>query len=297
MINLLKIQEAYEFITHFIGGLIDRADKHHLFLMAGGLAFSLFVCIVPFILIIFAALGNILERPSIAGEIQNFIHRMIPYRAYAVKLEEIVFSRVSEFTIYKNLAGVLGMLGLFFAASGLFSSMRTILNSVFHVVSSQPFFIGKLRDLGLVIMVMVYFLLSTTILPTLDIVGELSDKFAFLQLFKLGFVEDLILAAFSFLVILFFFFTLYYLIPQQKIPKRVILVSAVSAAFLWELAKQVFGLYIAHVVTLKKVYGAYVFLIISASWVYYTSVVFIVGAEIGQLYREWINRKTLYGSH
>ena len=89
---------------------------------------------------------------------------------------------------------------------------------------------------------------------------------------------------------------LYYLIPQQKIPKRVLLVSALSSSLMLEIAKQLFGLYIANVVTLKKVYGAYLFLIITAFWIYYTSIVFIIGAEIGQLYREWINRKTLLGS-
>lgn len=295
MKNLFEFKKINDFIRHFAGGLIDRAGRRHLFLMAGGLAFSLFVCIVPFVLIIFAVLGNILEKPSIANEIHAFIYKMIPYRAYSVKLEEIVFNRVDEFTIYKNLAGILGMFGLFFAASGLFSSMRTILNSVFHVVSSQSFIIGKLRDLGLVLLVMVYFLLSTTILPILEIVGELSDRIVFLQIFKFGYIDDMFLIGLSFFIIFISFFTLYYLIPQQKISKRVILISALSAALMWEVAKQVFGLYIANVLTLKKVYGAYVFVIVSAFWVYYTSLVFIIGAEIGQLYREWINRKALYG--
>ena len=295
MTGLYLLKQIHDFVDHFVVGLVRRADRHHLFLMAGGLAFSLFVCIIPFVLIIFAVLGRILEQPSIAKEIHTFIFKLIPYRAYAVKLEEIVFARVNEFTIYKSLAGTIGLVGLFFAASGLFSSMRTILNSVFNVVSSQSFLIGKLRDLGLVVLVMSYFMLSTTILPTIDVMGEMSDSSKLFSFINVSYFEQLFISIFSFLVIFLAFFTLYYLIPQQKIRKRVILVSALSAALMWEVAKQLFGLYIANVVTLKKVYGAYVFVIISATWVYYTSVVFIVGAEIGQLYREWRNRKKLYG--
>lgn len=291
----LVFKELKDFVHHFFGGLYRRLNKHHVFLLAGGLAFSLFVCIIPFVLIIFAVLGNILERPSIALEIQAFIYRVIPYQDYASKIEEIVFSRVDEFKIYKNLAGTLGLVGLFIAASGLFSSMRTILNNIYHVVTTQHAIIGKLRDMGLVLLVMCYFLLSTTILPTLDIVGEFAEKLDFLRSIKFGFVEDMLLSGISLFIIFIAFFTLYYLIPQQKIPKKVIFVSALIAAIMWELAKQLFGLYIANVVTLKKVYGAYLFLIVAAFWIYYTSIVFIIGAEIGQLYREWRNRKTILG--
>jgi membrane protein len=292
---LFNFKEIKSFFGHFVGGLYNRLDNHHVFLLAGGLAFSLFVCIIPFVLIIFAVLGNILERPSIALEIHSFIYQVIPYQDYAVQIEEFVFNRVNEFKIYKNLAGALGLVGLFIAASGLFSSMRTILNSIYHVVTSQHAVIGKLRDLGLVLLVMSYFLLSTTILPTLDIIGEFDEKLDFLRTMHIGFIQDLFLSGISLFIIFVAFFTLYYLVPQQKIPKKVIFVSALAAALMWETAKQAFGLYIANVATLKRVYGAYLFLIVSAFWIYYTSIVFIIGAEIGQLYREWRNRRTILG--
>ena len=41
-----------------------------------------------------------------------------------------------------------------------------------------------------------------------------------------------------------------------------------------------------HVATFKKIYGAYVAAIVVVFWIYYTAIVFIIGAEIGQLYRE-----------
>jgi len=73
--------------------------------------------------------------------------------------------------------------------------------------------------------------------------------------------------------------------------KKSIFVSALWAAILWEIAKQLFGLYITHAITLKKIYGAYVLMVVVAFWVYYTSIVFIIGAEIGQLYREKVKKR------
>jgi len=288
-----SLKAVKAFLAHYAGGLYRRADEHHIFLLSGGLAFSIFVCIVPFILIIFAILGNVLEQPSIAQEIQTFIDRVIPYEDYAASIEELVFSRVEEFKVYKNVAGLIGLIGLLFAASGLFSSMRTILNKVYNVEITQHMLIGKLRDLGLVMLVLGYFMLSTTILPTFDVVFGFADRFEVLHSLRFSFIEDLAVGGASFFIIFSAFFTMYYLVPQKKMSKRVTLVSALSAAILWEVARQLFGFYITNFVTLKRIYGAYVFLIVVGFWVYYTSIVFIIGAEIGQLFRERMRKRKL----
>lgn len=279
-----------EFLSHYLGGLYRRIDRHHIFLMAGGLAFSLFICIIPLVLIIFAAIGIILEKPSVAGEINIFIDKVIPYQSYAQSIKDIVFARIDEFRVFKSLAGIIGFLGLLIASSSLFSSMRTTLNTVYYIRVKENVFIGKLRDLGLIVIVLTYFLLTTTILPGVEIVSELAEQSEFFGWFRLGFLGDIIVGGISFLIIFLAFFILYFLLPQRKLPKRVVLVSALSSAILWELAKYFFGFYITQVASFKRVYGAYVFLIVSAFWVYYTSIVFILGAEIGQLYREWIKK-------
>jgi membrane protein len=64
------------------------------------------------------------------------------------------------------------------------------------------------------------------------------------------------------------------------------LVSAIAATFFWEIARQLFGYYITNVATLNRIYGTYALLVIVAFWIYYSSILFLVGAEIGQLYRE-----------
>lgn len=291
--KMLKWHTYREWIVHYGGGLYDRIDRHHVFLMASGLAFSLLMCIVPLVLIIFAILGMVLGKPSIIQEIDTLIERLVPYESYASFVKQLVLSRVGEFTIYKNAAGIIGLVGLLFAATSLFSGMRTTLNTVYRVPSSESVLIGKLKDLGLVVLVLLYFLLSTTLLPSLEITKELADRVAALHYFRFDLVENILVATLSFLLIWAAFFVVYFLVPYKRPPKRVVLVSALSAAVLWELAKQLFGFYITHFVTLKLVYGAYVLLIVVAFWIYYTSLVFILGAEIGQLYRERLEKLRL----
>jgi membrane protein len=272
--------------VHYIGGLYKRIDDHHIFLLAGGLAFSLFVCIIPLVLIIFSVVGLILEEPSVVNEINVFIDRVIPYEDYASFVKTAVFSRIDEFRVFKSLAGIIGLFGLFFASSGLFSSMRTVLNMVFRAKSKQSALISKLRDFGLIIIVLVYFLLSTTILPVLSVAAGFAGRWHFLESLRFGLGENILIGLFSFLIILIAFAFIYWAVPQVRLSRKVVFISALSAAILWALAKQFFGLYITNVFTLKKIYGAYALIVVVAFWVYYTAIVFIVGAEIGQLFRE-----------
>ena len=274
-----------KWLAHYVGGLIRHAEEHHIFLMSGGLAFSLFTCIIPLLFVIFAVLGKLFQEPAISGEVSAFIDRAIPYPEYADRLKSLVFSRMDELVDYRNIAGAIGIVGLFFAASGLFSSMRTALNSAFRMTANESLLLGKLRDLILMLFVVVYFIVSTTFLPGLQLTQRLSEKITILN--GLG----LDLPAFSFgllsLVLIFVsFYIVYFFLPRYRPPVKVALVGAIWAAVLWQLAQQAFSLYIVHMVTLKRIYGAYFFLIAVAFWIYYTALVFILGAEIGQLYRE-----------
>jgi len=283
--------------VHFIGGLYRRSSEHHYFLMASGLSFSVFMCIIPLMLCVFSLLGILLAKPSVAAEIETFIDHAIPYQEYASSIKNIVFARVEEFTIYKTMAGWFGMIGLLFAASGLFSTMRTILHTAFEIKNGASVIVSKLHDLGLIFLVLAFFLISTTIIPSVGLIKSFSSRIDFLQDFHLGLVENIAVWALSFVVIWLNFFMIYVAIPHKRPSLKTLLICSLAATILWKLAEYFFGFYITHFVTFKRVYGTYSFLLVSALWIYYTSLVFIVGAEIGQLYREWRERGTESPTH
>jgi len=267
-------------------------DEHHIFLYGGGLAFSLFVCIVPFLLILISVLGSILEFSSVKDQIMTFIDTVVPYEEYASYAKEIVFSRIQEVVEYKSAAGYIGAFGLFFAASGLFSSMRTILNKVFtyHKREEKSAIIGKLRDFAMVIIIIVLVMISTFLLPAIDIIKNYTINIPFLSFIKLGVLEHLMISSVSFLIIFITFLTFYSLIPYTMLGNKVKSVSALSAALLWELAKRAFGYYIGHISSMNKIYGTYALLVVLGFWVYYSCIIFIIGAEIGQLFRERVEK-------
>ncbi|MGE5806702.1 MAG: YihY/virulence factor BrkB family protein [Ignavibacteria bacterium] len=279
-------RKSINFIKHYFGGLYYRIDEHHVFLFSGGLAFSLFVCIVPFILIIFAVAGTILDSTEMQFQISRFIDTIIPYSQYAEYVKDIIFARINEVIEYKNIAGLIGGFGLLFAASGLFSSMRTILNKIFGLKFEEPFLIGKLKDFALVLMVILIFFFSIILMPALDVFLRIASRFENLKFFGSTILEQIIVSSLSLILLFILFSILYFVVPKIKIGKKTVFMGAFCASLLCEGAKQLFGYYIYNFGTLGKIYGTYALIVVVVFWIYYASIVFIIGAEIGKLYSE-----------
>jgi membrane protein len=193
---------------------------------------------------------------------------------------------------YKTLAGWIGGFGLFFAASGLFSSMRTVLNSVFGVKKDKSALVGKLRDLGMVLFVVFFVLMATVILPAIDVLKNLTSEWALIKFFQFVGFPYLFVPVVSFLIIFVTFYVCYRFIPYAKPSRKVPAVSAFWATVFWEIAKRLYGYYLYNFASLNKIYGAYTFVVVLAFWIYYSSVLLIMGAEIGQLYGERLALKT-----
>ena len=280
-----------KFSKHYFGGLYDRTDRHHLFLLSGGLAFSLFVCIIPMSLIIFWLLGKFLNSVEVEMQINTIIDTIIPYKTYAQFVKDVIFERVQEVVEYRNIAGWVGIIGLFFAASGFASSLRTILNKVNGTDIDINIFLGKLRDFLVIIIIVLVFLALILTLPILDFLVSFAQTTPYLQVFNQPIFHRVFTASFSFFLMFLIFAVIYKFMPTEKIRKRSVALGAIWAAIFWVGAKILFGIYLSNFTTFSRIYGAYALGIVVAFWIYYTAAVFILGAEIGKLFDERVTLK------
>ncbi len=284
-------QKTGAFIKHYFGGLYDRIDRHNVFLLSGGLAFSLFTCIIPLILIMFWILGNFLSSEEMELQIITFINTVIPYSKYAEFVKQIIFSRVEEVIELKNIAGLVGFGGLLFAASGFFSSMRTVLNKINGVDIDINIFLGKLRDFLVILIAILLFFASILALPLLELFRSIAESTPYLKFFTHPIFQQLFTITVSFFIMFILMYLFYTFIPTAKIKHRSAVVGAIWASLLWNGMKIIFGYYLANFQTWGQIYGAYALVIVIAFWIYYTAAVFIIGAEIGKLFDERLKEK------
>ncbi|MCE1187775.1 MAG: YihY/virulence factor BrkB family protein [Ignavibacteria bacterium] len=285
-----RLQFIWDNILYYYKGIYVSLDEHHIFIFAAGLAFSLFICIIPFVLILFWILGNFLDSSSVSMQIDSLIYTVIPYEEYADFVRELIFNRINELVKYKDVVGIIGLGGLLFAASGFSGSIRTVLNKIFGAKEDVNIILGKLRDFALIFVTMVVLVITSVLLPLLDLLKNASDVFMELKFLQHPFFQKLATKVFSmsisFLLITIVFSVLYRFVPIVKIRKRSVLIGALWAAGMWEGMKQLFGYYLSNFSTYGQIYGTYAFLVAVAFWIYYSSAVFIFGAEIGKLYND-----------
>lgn len=286
IISLTTAKKLIDFINHYVVELFRRMEKHNLFLAAGGISFSLFLGIIPFILLIFSLLGNIFDQVIIEEQITNLLDKAIPYPAYASYVERIIISRLPQVIELKTSAFWFGVIGLTFTSTWIFSSVRTILNQIFDVKVERGFLYGLLRDIMMVLLLLILVSFATFIIPAVNIIYKLTNNTEFIQKLNISSVWNSIVYVSSLALMFGLFFALYYLIPYEKLGKKVAAMSAFWTTLLWEVARIIFGYYVNNILTTNPFYGAFVLIIAVLFWVYYSACLFIIGAEIGELYRE-----------
>jgi membrane protein len=280
------VSTAWEGLRYYVSGIYNRAGEDGIFLMASGMSFSFIICLIPLVLIIFSVLGIILDRASIRESLTSYIDSAIPYPEYAEAVKQFVFERVKEFTLHKTLAGVIGIAGLLFASSGLFGTMQSILHRIFRIEETLSILKAKARDMWLVLLSMAFFLVLITIVPAAGVALRYIADHALVKSLELDVLTQGLMHLMSITLTMIVCGSIYYAVPQQRPSFRAVLVGALAAALLWEIAKVAFSVYLSRAVMLQRIYGAYVFLVASAFWIYYSALVFIVGAQIGRLHLE-----------
>jgi len=281
-----KLRDVWDWLKFYVVNIYEKMDRHHAFIFASGMTYNILLCIIPMVLIIFSVLGSILQSQELLIQISLMIDEMIPISDYSDKIKEILFERIGEFIKYKTLVGTLGIVGLFFTASGLFSTLRTILNDIYGIEKGKNILIAKIRDLGMVVLTLLFFLVVILINPIFQIVKGLFGKIKFLNGVDFSILDRFFIQIVPYVLSFLMMLLIYSLVPYRKMKKRVYFISALWATVLFQLAQAGFTYYVTHIANYSKIYGNVAFVIVTALWLYIISVIFILAAIIGQTYRE-----------
>ncbi len=283
--KFVKIKPV-ETVIHYVSRLIDKFDNDHIWVLASGIAFNILICLIPFVLIILTILGIYLQSDVVHERLVRYLDSVIPLPGqYKERAIFELIERTKELTSNKFLTGAIGISGLFWTVSGLFSAMRDVLDRVFVLKSEQSYFVGKLKDFGLVILSVVLFLASMAITSGMQLVEDYWGTI-FGENITLTLYQKLVPFIIGFAITFMLFYVLYALVPHWKIQFKVVLFSSFYSSIFFEALKYLFAVYLLNFSNFGRIYGAYATIVVSIFYVYYLSVVFVIGAELGQIYSE-----------
>jgi membrane protein len=256
-------------------GIINKLDQDDIFFLASGLAFNLLICFIPLILVVLSVLGFFLHsQQQVLEYIRTYLEQMLPQAS--PRMTANIVNLVKD----RQIVGLVGFVGLIWAAMRLFATIRVVLNKTLEIVSHHSYLREKIHDLIYVGISGVLFMVSMILSAIFDLLRTIPGKLGLPPLLDVkwwGWTAGLLVAYF-FSVLLFF--VLFRVLPSRKPPSRAAFFSALFIGGLWEIAKYLFRLYIDYINSFAAVYGSFGLLVAFIIWVYYSCSLFVLGGEM-----------------
>jgi membrane protein len=246
--------------------------RDHGFFLASGIAFGLLLCIIPLILVLLYLAGTYLytER-EVLNVLRRYLETLFPSQ------DPGFMSNILSVIRDRKIVGIVGVAGLLWTSTFVFSALRTALGVVFEIPKGRGFVHGKAVDIVMVLLAGGLFILSVFLSSGVTFLrgGPLST------LLGVGWVVRFLLRYVIPLLFTFWmFFVIYKVVPYRPVRSGTAFQAALFATLFWDAVKHLFGWYVLHLGRFSMIYGSLGTLAVLFFWVYYSSAILLLGGEI-----------------
>jgi membrane protein len=254
---------------------LKEFDRDHCFFLSSGIAFNVLLCLIPLSFLFLALIGAYLfSEQEILIHIREYLESIFP------SLDPKIMENVLRIMQDRQIVGILGLGGLAWTSTWVFSSLRTALNMVFEVDKGRGILRGKAVDLLMILLAGIFLFMSMIFSSVIHYFQGYQHRFPV----PVGPLFSFLL---KYLIPFFFtfcmFFLTYKIAPNKIIPSVLAFKAAFFISFLWEIAKHLFGWYVLHLGRFSIIYGSLGTLAVFFLWIYYSAIIFLLGAEIAAL--------------
>ena len=197
---------------------------------------------------------------------------------------EFIADRIGDVARDTAITGILGALGLLWAATAAFAAIRKGINAAWGIRKPRPFIKERLIDFALVLgagIIMLSILYSG---PSLAVARQILEVMApestTLNNFLWNFLAKLLSPAASFLA----FLVMYRFLPNTQVRLQDVWPPALLASLAFEGVKWGFVTYVSTAVPYNQVYGSVGAIIALLTWVYLSALIVLFGALVSSQY-------------
>jgi membrane protein len=201
---------------------------------------------------------------------------MLPYASS--RLTSNILNLVKD----RKLVGLIGFLGLLWAATRLFGSIRTVLDKTLESTLQHGYLKANLYNLVMVFFTGLFFLISIVLTSIISLVKTFPERIGipFPGIFHFHWVAKLVGLGVGYFFSVLMFFILFRFMPSRRPSHRIAVVTALMTAGFWEIAKYLFRLYVDFINNFTAIYGSLGLLVVLFFWIYYSCLIFVMGGEV-----------------
>jgi membrane protein len=275
---------------------LQAADEDNIPFLASALTFDALLAAVPFILLLLIGFTHLAQAVTKSSEVDTLylFHRFLPAQSGGSDGAPfgVIERLLAGITEHRGKLSIYAAPAFLWFSTRLFAGIRTSLNDIYDVSVRPPrpqsfilvYILAKLRDSFMVVGTVILFLANTLLTTGLTVLQARGAASVPQLAFFVSTVGRLLgeLLAFAFSVSLFY--VTYRYASVRRLPWKTALLASIFTSVLFEVAKRLYGLYLANFASFESQggdanLGAAVLFIL---WVYYTAIVFLLGAVVAE---------------
>jgi YihY family inner membrane protein len=258
-----RLRRGYDPIVKY---LLDSEVHTYAFSVAANAIISF----IPFIVLLYTLSRAVFHSTMMVEVVGKMVHYFLPSN------QDWVAATLAAASQHQSMQW-LSLVAILISCTGIFLPLEVALNQAWGVTKSRNYLMNQLVAFGLAIL-MVTLAVGSILLSTWQrqILGFLffhhTDNFVFEG------ISYLWLALSTGVASILFFFSIYWLLPNRRIPARHVLRTSIVTGVIWLLAKNVY-VAVLPFLDLKALYGPFYVSVGLLFWAYVSGLILFAGAQ------------------
>jgi len=225
---------------------------------------------IPFIVLLYTLALSVFHSEAMRGVVDDMVKYFLPSNQGFV-------AQNLAYTASKHGVQVFSLIMILIACTGIFLPLEVALNQAWGVTKSRNYLFNQAVAIGLAILMVALGMGSIALNAAAR--GVLAViLFNHTNNFVFNGISFLLLAATTGVASILFFFSIYWLLPNRKVPWRPVFRTAVVTGVIWLAAKYVFEALLPHL-ALEDLYGRFYVSVGLLFWAYTSGLILFAGAQ------------------
>jgi YihY family inner membrane protein len=225
---------------------------------------------IPFIVLLYTLSRSVFHSEMMVTVVNEMVQYFLPSN------QEFVAVNLEIAAVHQGVQ-VFSLVMILVACTGIFLPLEVALNQAWGVVKSRNYLANQVVAFGLAIL-MVLLALASILLSAgeRDLLTAVFFHHTDNVLFQ-G-ISYLWMAATTAVASILFFFSIYWLLPNRKVPPRHVMRTSIVTGMVWLLSKMIFQHLLPHM-HLKDLYGPFYVSVGLLFWAYASGLILFAGAQ------------------
>jgi YihY family inner membrane protein len=254
--------------TALVSYLLD--SEVHTF--AFSVAANAILSFIPFIVLLYTLSRSVFHSDAMKHVIDDMVNYYLP----TVASKDWVANSLDAASARQGVQ-FFSLLMILIACTGIFLPLEVALNQAWGVAKSRNYLANQVVAFGLAI-VMVVLGMSSIALNAIARDVLTAVFFHHIDNFVYRSISSVLLAASTGVASILFFFSIYWLLPNRKVPWRSVLNTSIYTGIIWLVARYLYVALLPHL-DLKALYGPFFVSVGLLFWAYTSGLILFAGAQ------------------